>query len=135
MATKKNAGKRQKLTRDILINGTLAFIVLIWTIPIIGLLVSSFRDRFEIQTSGWWTIFPHKELKMVEEFPIPEGLDRNSVMEMVAPDFEEFGKASQSMERSSSGWATGAWVSFRCRKLDDEPNLPDNYKEVWADRI
>jgi alpha-glucoside transport system permease protein len=106
MATKANAGKRQKLTRDIFINGTLAIIVFIWTIPIIGLLVSSFRDRFEIQTSGWWTILPHKEMKMVEEFPIPEDLDRNGVMEIrgATGTFEEFRQGITSPEGQFLVW-------------------------------
>ncbi len=72
--------------------GTLALIVFAWILPIIGLLVSSFRDRFDIQTSGWWTILPHKEFRMIEEFPVPEGLDRNGVMEIMGATgtFEEF---------------------------------------------
>jgi len=32
-------------------------IAVVWTIPTFGLLISSFRDRNDIQTSGWWTIF------------------------------------------------------------------------------
>ncbi|MHC2999581.1 carbohydrate ABC transporter permease [Microbacterium sp. HJ5] len=32
-------------------------IALLWTIPTFGLLISSFRPRELIQTTGWWTIF------------------------------------------------------------------------------
>lgn len=33
---------------------TVAFIVLLWLIPTVGLFVSSFRDRDAISASGWW---------------------------------------------------------------------------------
>ena len=32
-------------------------IAIVWTIPTFGLLISSFRPRELIQTTGWWTIF------------------------------------------------------------------------------
>ena len=32
-------------------------IAIIWTVPTFGLFISSFRDRNDIQTTGWWTIF------------------------------------------------------------------------------
>ncbi|WP_110589735.1 carbohydrate ABC transporter permease [Microbacterium suaedae] len=32
-------------------------IAIVWTIPTFGVLVSSFRPRTEIQTTGWWTAF------------------------------------------------------------------------------
>lgn len=32
-------------------------LVVLWTIPTVGLLVSSFRDRDQIQNSGWWSAF------------------------------------------------------------------------------
>jgi hypothetical protein len=28
--------------------------------PVIGLLVSSFRERLDIQTSPWWHVLPHR---------------------------------------------------------------------------
>lgn len=63
------AGKRN---RPIVVNGILLLICLIWTVPTFGLFVSSFRDRFDIQTSGWWQILPHREYvetTTIEELP------------------------------------------------------------------
>lgn len=37
----------------------LVAISLIWTLPSIGLLVSSIRPRDDVLASGWWTIFQH----------------------------------------------------------------------------
>jgi alpha-glucoside transport system permease protein len=38
---------------------TLALIGFIWTLPTVGLLVSSFRPAADLQTSGWWTAITH----------------------------------------------------------------------------
>ncbi len=35
----------------------LILVIAIWTIPTVGLLVASFRDRDLTRTSGWWTVF------------------------------------------------------------------------------
>jgi alpha-glucoside transport system permease protein len=45
----------------ILLNIVLIIICLAWTIPTLGLLVSSFRTRDDIAASGWWTVLPHLE--------------------------------------------------------------------------
>jgi alpha-glucoside transport system permease protein len=74
------ARKRKSPWGDILVNGVLLLLVLGWTIPTLGLFISSFRTRFDIQTSGWWTILPHREWQTVETFPVPEDLDRTGVM-------------------------------------------------------
>jgi len=38
---------------------TIIVIALLWTIPSVGLLITSFRHPDDIQTSGWWTVFQH----------------------------------------------------------------------------
>ncbi|MFT6532878.1 MAG: alpha-glucoside transport system permease protein [Limimaricola cinnabarinus] len=40
---------------------TVAALVIIWLVPTIGLLVSSFRDRDQISESGWWKSFSSVE--------------------------------------------------------------------------
>jgi len=34
-----------------------AVIAILWTVPTIGLFISSFRPENEVKTSGWWTWF------------------------------------------------------------------------------
>lgn len=70
----------QKVKRRalVIVNGILLIILLVWTIPTVGLLVSSFRDREDIQTSGWWTTFPNRGwVATGEQRSIPEGQTRD----------------------------------------------------------
>jgi alpha-glucoside transport system permease protein len=34
-------------------------IAALWSLPTVGLLISSFRDQNDIRTSGWWTVLSH----------------------------------------------------------------------------
>lgn len=38
---------------------TIITITLIWMLPSVGLLISSFRPPRDVQTTGWWTVFQH----------------------------------------------------------------------------
>jgi len=83
---------RGKWTGPLLVNGALALLVLIWSIPTLGLFISSFRTRFDIQTSGWWNVLPHREWATTATFDPKElNLDPNGVMEVegVTGTFEE----------------------------------------------
>ena len=53
--------KREKLSNTILVNVVLGIIVLLWLIPVVGIFASSFRDRFDIQTTPWWNVLPHRD--------------------------------------------------------------------------
>lgn len=66
--------RRKRVLNGLLVNGTLALICLIWLVPLLGLLVSSFRERGDIATSGWWTIFPHQEYVTSSQVELARGL-------------------------------------------------------------
>ena len=62
----------QKRINMILVNLLLTAFCILWTIPTVGLFISSFRTRADIATSGWWTIFPHQawvETETIEDLP------------------------------------------------------------------
>jgi len=66
--------KGNKLINGILVNGILGFLCLLWLIPTLGLLVSSLRERADIATSGWWTVFPHQEYLSSSQVQLIAGL-------------------------------------------------------------
>jgi len=53
---------REKLTKALSrmpLHVAIIGICLIWLMPSVGLLVSSFRPRNDVLASGWWTVFQH----------------------------------------------------------------------------
>ncbi len=84
--------KSQQRWGGLLVNGGLLLLVLIWTIPTLGLFVSSFRSREAIQATGWWKILPHRAFETVETLSVAElGLDPSGpmVIDGVETTFEE----------------------------------------------
>ena len=97
----------QRRRGALVVNGTLALLVLVWMIPTIGLLVSSLRDRFDIQTTPWWNIFPHREWHVVEEIdPREQGLDATGPMEVfgVTATFEELREGIETPDGKRVQW-------------------------------
>jgi alpha-glucoside transport system permease protein len=84
--------KRRISGGQIFVNVALVLLILAWTIPTLGLLISSFRTRFDIQTSGWWTIFPHRTYVTVKTIPVPSDVNREGVMliQGASGTFEQF---------------------------------------------
>ncbi len=97
---KQKSARRQRIISSLLVNLGLLLIVLLWTVPTFGLFVSSFRTREKIQTTGWWTVFPHRGWVTVETLDLPEGLDTDGVMEFegIQGTFEEFREGVQSAD-------------------------------------
>lgn len=48
-------GKRRGLLSRVFVYGALLILAAIWTVPTLGLLVSSFRLGDDVSASGWWT--------------------------------------------------------------------------------
>ena len=133
------SGKRQKRLNSIIVNGTLTLLVFLWTIPTLGIFISSFRQRDDIASSGWWNIFPHREWRSVEEInPKDLGLDPDGIMEVegVTGTFDEF--------RAGIGTPDGKRITWignkRIGKLEIQERVwtvnwnftLDNYKQVLA---
>lgn len=88
-----DSAKRKKRNQDLVINGVLLLLVFLWTIPTLGIFVSSFRNREDIASTAWWKVLPHRVWQPTAEIDIKDlGLDPNSVMtiEGVTGTFDQF---------------------------------------------
>ncbi len=134
--------KGQRWIGPLLVNGVLLLLVLVWSVPTLGLFISSFRDRFDIQTSGWWTVLPHREWETVAELDTKElGLDPDGIMavEGVEGTFEELRAGVQSPD----GDTRVTWVgNKRLGRIEVQQQTwttkwnftLQNYKEVLLGR-
>jgi alpha-glucoside transport system permease protein len=103
------SARRSRLFSSILVNGALALICIIWLVPLLGLLVSSFRDRGDIVTSGWWTVFPHQEYVKSSQVQLTKGLPLDQPIAVEG-------------------------VTLSDDQLRAGYNLPDGRRLIWANR-
>src|SRR5919198_6122380 len=75
MAKARTTGaRRHGVLGTVLVNGALALICILWLVPTLGLLISSFRERADIVASGWWTVLPHSEFVTSRQIQLTPGL-------------------------------------------------------------
>ena len=129
---------RRKGTGPLLVNLTPALMVIIWSVPTLGLFISSFRTRFDIQTTGWWNIFPHREWATTATYNVQElGLHPSGVMDVegVTGTFEELREGVM----SPAGGTRVTWVgNRRLGRIEVQERIwtttwnfsLDNYKQV-----
>lgn len=103
MASQKNT----KRTNSLVVNGVLLLIVIIWTIPTLGIFVSSFRNRDDIATTAWWKVLPHRAWQSTAEIDIKDlELDPNGVMtiEGASGTFAEFREGVETADGKRITW-------------------------------
>src|SRR5258708_15209326 len=83
--------KVTKRSAILAVNGALLLIVIIWTLPTVGLLISSIRTRNDIDHSGWWTVFPHVAPVQSATRPIPpdQSVDKPITIVGLTKSFDE----------------------------------------------
>lgn len=64
------AGKNPALTW--VVNLSALLLVLLWTIPTFGLLISSIRDKDQLASSGWWTSLASVERNLIVRSDAPD---------------------------------------------------------------
>ena len=57
--TAKNSMKKSRTVQEVIVNGLLILICLAWTLPTLGVFVTSFRDRDKVLENGWWASLTH----------------------------------------------------------------------------
>ncbi|MBN1484012.1 MAG: carbohydrate ABC transporter permease [Chloroflexia bacterium] len=77
-------GKKQSLLSKILIYGVLTMIALLWLLPTFGLLISSFRHKDAVNSTGWWAALGDEHSLSLNNYRITLGVDLdNPVLEGV----------------------------------------------------
>ncbi len=82
----------QKKSSNFIVNLILITICVVWLVPIVGVLITSFRQSQDIFRSGWWTVFPHKAEVEVGQIKLDDSVDANGpiTLEGVTAPFEEW---------------------------------------------
>lgn len=130
--------KRQRRIASILVNGTLLLLCVAWTVPTLGLLISSFREREDIQSSGWWTVFPHRGLVTTGELDIPQGQSRDEPItyEGVTASYDEWRQGVKTPDGRELVWVgnlRNGRILVKERALTADLNFTlENYGQVLA---
>ena len=96
----------------LLVHLTVLLLVMLWTFPTAGLLISSFRDKDQLAVSGWWTALSSSEQNLIGRTENPDQqtlIDGKYVLSGIIDNFNEedsilrFGWRSQAPEAYQIG--------------------------------
>lgn len=128
--------KMRRKSASLFVNLALGLICLVWLVPTFGLFISSFRTRDDVLTTGWWTIFPHREWSTVQTFNPSKSIDPNQPMTFagVTATFEQFRLGVNTPDGKRVVWVgnkRAGTVQIQERKWTTTTHFTlDNYKDV-----
>jgi alpha-glucoside transport system permease protein len=129
--------KSQKIRSSLLVNGTLILICLVWLLPTLGILITSFRQSQDIFNSGWWTVFPHIADVQTETLKVDPlvNVDEPFQIEGITSTFEELRQGVTLPDGRKLTWIgnkrTRDVVVTERRWVGFSSNLTlENYKDV-----
>jgi alpha-glucoside transport system permease protein len=132
---------KEKRRALILVNLVLFIIVALWTVPTLGLLISSFRERNDIARTGWWTVIPHQGwVATGETRPLPDGQTRDQpiTIDGVTATYEQWQAGVEMGDGTQLVWngnlRRGSLDVYRQQIVTNVNFTLDNYGQVLAGR-
>ncbi|WP_172330931.1 carbohydrate ABC transporter permease [Mangrovicoccus sp. HB161399] len=95
-----HAGQKASLTWAVHI--AVAVLVVLWTVPTFGLLVSSFRDKDQLAVSGWWTALSASEQTVAARTDSPDAQAQEGGLWVIRGNVFESGKGKVASWGTSS---------------------------------
>ena len=125
------SAKSQKRAQSFFINLVLIIICVAWMVPILGILITSFRHSEDIFKSGWWTVFPHRVEMQVARIKLNPDVDLDDIITIDATTATIEGRnaAGEAVEYSGSP-IEGVSATFE--EYREGIKLDDGRSLVWS---
>ncbi|USD66908.1 carbohydrate ABC transporter permease [Vibrio sp. SCSIO 43136] len=99
--------RRSPLT--IVVHLSVFILVVLWTLPTAGLLISSFRDKDQLAVSGWWTSLSASEQNLIARTDNPDTQVQQGDRYVLQGSLGENG---QDVQVKAFGWSSRAPMEF-----------------------
>ena len=111
--------KMNRVFRALPVNLALIVMCVLWVVPTVGLFVTSFRDKEDVRTSGWWNIFSPKPVTGETEYTTYcascHGATGNAITQADFSDSKIVGKYTRSYQL----------LAMLKQNINGEPHLKD----------
>ncbi|MFT6928047.1 MAG: alpha-glucoside transport system permease protein [Psychromonas sp.] len=107
----------------LLVHLSVLFLVLLWTFPTAGLLISSFRDKDQLAVSGWWEALSSSEQNLIGR---TDGPDQQVLLDgqyVLSGQIEDFNPKNEILRFGWTSMEPEAYVAGTVAKMRDGGTL------------